>query len=272
MQRTLFDFKDYRSYLKYVLPTGGHLRGSRIRLAEALGVQKGFISAVLHDKGEFSLEQAFRISRFLAHSEEEREFFLLLVQMARAGSKDLEGHFLNKINAMLVGRREIRERISTQATLSEADQLVYYSSWHYTAIHMCLMISGLRTPDGIARYLGLPTRAVSKILAFFVKTGLAEQRGTAYIAGPTRIHIASDSHFVSKHHTNWRMQAIQSMDRTQSEDLHYSLVMSISKGAAEKIREILLNSIQTTEPVIREAKDEGVYAMTIDLFSLNARE
>lgn len=68
------------------------------------------------------------------------------------------------------------------------------------------------------------------------------------------------------------MQGIQSLDRGHPNHLHYSSVMSISKETAEKIRAILLESIQSMEPIVRDAKDEGVYALTLDLFDLKSGE
>jgi hypothetical protein len=67
------------------------------------------------------------------------------------------------------------------------------------------------------------------------------------------------------------MQAIQSLDRPSPSDLHYSSVMSISKEAAEKIRDELLKIIQESEPVIKKAKDEAVYGWVMDLFELKAQ-
>jgi uncharacterized protein (TIGR02147 family) len=268
MQKTLFDFKDYRPYLKEAFPTHGTNRGSRARLAAALGVWKGFVSSVIHGDADFSLEQAYRVSHHLSHTDDEREYFLLLILKARAGSKDLEKHFAERIDAIQKKREEIRERIGATSGISDTDKMTYYSSWHYTAMHMCLMVPALQTPPAMAKYLGVPLEKIAKMLEFFIKSGLAEQKGNTYVVGPTRIHISSDSPFVSKHHSNWRMQAIQALDRDRKEDLHYSSVMSISKEAAENIRELILRTIEETEPIIREAKDERIVALTFDLFDL----
>jgi len=268
MNNSVFEFMDYRKYLNESLPTKGDQRGVRTKLADFLGVQKGFISSILHGGAELSLEQSFRVSRFLSQTEEEQTYFLLLVQKARAGSKDLEEHFTKKIHEIQTKRKEISERIQIKTALSESDQLLYYSSWHYTAIHMCLRIKKTQTAPEIAKYLSLPVVRISEMLEFFLRTGIAIKRGDHYVAGATRIHIAADSPSVSKHHSNWRMQSIQSLDRKNSEDLHYSLVMSISNDAAQKIRELLLQSIQASEPAIKDAKDEEVFGLTIDLFKV----
>ena len=268
MEKTLFEFDDYRGYLQSVLPTQGEKRGSRARLAMALGVQKAFVSAMLHGKMGLSLEQALRVSQFLQHRKEEQDFLLLLVQWDRAGSVDLKRHFRDQIEQVRTLRTQIRERIAVRDALGEKDQITYYSSWHYTAVHMCLMVPTLQTSEAIARYLGLPQNLVVEILEFFLGNGLARQEGNRYVAGPARLHIPADSPFVRKHHANWRVQSLQAVDRRRKESLHYSLVMSISREGMSEIREILARSIEASEVVLKKSKDEGVYALTMDLYEL----
>jgi uncharacterized protein (TIGR02147 family) len=270
MKKTLFDFNSYREYLRSEFPTRGEKRGGRVKLAEFIGVQKAFLSAVLNGKLGLNLEQALRVSQYLGHRKEEREYFLLLVQEDRAGSNDLKTYFRDQINKFILLRTEIQERIAVREALAEKDQMIYYSSWYYTAIHMCLMISHLQTPDAISKYLGLSRDLVIEILEFFSSSGLAKRVGSTYQAGPARLHIPADSPFVQKHHANWRLQALHSIERRKKDDLHYSLVMSISADGMRKIREILTQSIESSEVILQESKDEGVYALTIDLFDINS--
>lgn len=266
--KSIFEFKHYREFLKDALPTDGEHRGSRNRLAEALGCQKGFVSQVLSGRSHFSLEHGPQIARFLDLSEDEKEYFLLLLHRGRAGSHELEKFYDRKLKERLELRTEIKERLRSKSDLTELEQAEYYSSWIYTAIHMCLMIPELRTKQAIAAYLGAPQSKISKVLEFFYRVGLAKEVGGGIIAGPARIHLPSQSPLISRHHTNWRMQAIASLDGTKDQDLHYSLVMSISEEAAIEIRELLLNSIQMIEPVLKSAEDKTVYALNLDLFSV----
>jgi len=67
------------------------------------------------------------------------------------------------------------------------------------------------------------------------------------------------------------VQALQSADAGNRDDFHFTSVMSISEKAAEAIRETLLKTVETIEPVIKSAKDESVHALMIDLFSLRGR-
>ena len=210
-----------------------------------------------------------KISQFLQLDPAEEEYFLLLVHHGRAGSRDLEKHYETRMKEVLERRKEIDTRVKSDAGVSESDQMLYYSSWYYTAIHMCLMVPGLQTKKSISEYLGISIQAVANALGFLKNCGMVEQRGDRFVSGPTRIHLPSESPLIAKHHTNWRMKAIQSLDKRKDEDLHYSLIMSMSAGAAEKMRVILLNAIQEIEPILRQAEDQGVYALNMDLFGLS---
>jgi predicted transcriptional regulator len=133
---------------------------------------------------------------------------------------------------------------------------------------MCLVNPHTQTKKEIAEHLKIPIEQTAKILEDLVQIGLASQEGDRFIGNYDRIHLPADSPLISKHHTNWRMRTIHSLDFQRKQDLHYSLVMSISRTAAEKMREILLRSIREMEPVMKEAKDEEVFALTLDLFDV----
>lgn len=269
MQASVYDHNDYRAFLNEALPVKGPTRGARNQLAEVLNCQKGFVSQVLGYKSHFSLEHGIPISRFLKLDNSEEEFFLLLLHLGRAGSKELEKFYLKKINVIRESRRNIKERIQGHSELSFEDQAHYYSSWLFTTVHMCLMIPGLNTKEKISKYLQVPHEAVNNVIDFLLKTNLAQMSGGLLKAGPSRSHLSADSPLVSKHHTNWRMRAINSFDVIREQDIHYSLVMSISPEAAEEMREILLRTIQNIEPVMKKAEDKTIYALNLDLFSLS---
>lgn len=216
----------------------------------------------------FSAEHALKVSQFLEHDSEEQDYFLHLVSYSRAGSRDLERFYLAKIEDVQRRRREISNRIRVKEELALVDQVTYYSSWHYTAIHMSLFVPKLQTRAALARHFRLAPTMVSKVLDFLVRAGFVRLEGDRYIAQPSRTHLTADSPLIARHHSNWRMKASQSLDEPSETDLHYSLVMSASPEAMEKIREILLKGIQATEPILRESKDEAGYVLALDLFSL----
>jgi hypothetical protein len=130
------------------------------------------------------------------------------------------------------------------------------------------MIPGLNSSQAIGQFLGLPQNIVSRTLEFLVSVGLAKEKSGEFSSGPARIHLPANSPLVAKHHANWRIRAIESLDQARDNDLHYSLVMSISEDAATQMREILLRALQNMEPIMKKALDEVVYTFNVDLFCL----
>jgi len=267
----IFQYSDYREYLNKKLPAKGESRGERKKLAAHLGCQPGFISQVLSGKSDFSAEHGLQIGEFLRLNGEEISYFLLLLNMARAGSVTLKKHYEGQIYAIQKEKDEIRSRIITTHSLSLEEQLLYYESWLPTALHMCTLVPSLRNSVEIKNYLNVTLEQVKDALEILFRVGLVEKQNSNYVSTKKRIHLSEKGMSLKKHHTNWRLQAIQSLERNLENALHYTSIMSISQEAMEEIKAILLKSIESTESVIKSAKDEGVYALTLDLFEVGSR-
>lgn len=269
MKNSVFDYKDYKKYLVDALdkgPTGG--RGSRSALAAAAGCQTAYVSQVFNGNANFSLEQADLINKFLAHGAEESDFFMLLVQHARAGTKSLQGYYLNQINKTLERRLVLKDRLDVKKTLSREDQVQYYSRWYYSTVHVALSIPELQTKEALAKYLGLPLSQVAEILDFLVSVGLADHEKGRFKIGAARLHLGSDSTMISNHHSNWRMQAMRSLDRGANDDMHYSSVVTMSKDDVVKLKLLLVEWLKEAKALIRESKEEEVHAFCVDFFKV----
>lgn len=267
-KKICFDYDDYRKYLQDRLPVTGSDRGQRSKLAAELKIQTAFISRVLHGDAHFSLEHAVVINRYLQHSDAEAEFFMLLLHLGRAGSAELEKYWKQKIEKILEQRQVVAERIQSKNELNAEDQMTYYSTWHFSAVHMMLMIPRFATAPVIATYLQLPLAQVRKILEFLIRIGLAREEGGAYKIGENRIHLGKNSPILLRHHANWRMRGMQAMDRAAEEDLFYSGPICLSESDAKKIKEMLLKFIEDAEKIIAPSTEEAVFCLGLDYFRL----
>ncbi len=270
MKKTVFDFKDYKRYIHEKITNSPHKgRGLKRAMAQHLGCQTAYISQVLNQSGHFSLEQAIKLNRFWDHNEEEGRFFLLLIQRQRAGTKELADFFKNEMEIIKEKRSNLKERLNIGDSLDENNQHIYYSVWTYAAVHILLSIPDYQTPRAVADYLNLPLKQVQEILEFLLKTGLALQKGSRYEIGKTRIHLSKDSIPIRRHHSNWRNQALNSIDKNHPADLHYSNVLSMAHKDVPKVKEILIKAIEECREIIKVSKEERVQVMTMDFFALN---
>ena len=102
-----------------------------------------------------------------------------------------------------------------------------------------------------------------------IRIGLAKEERGKYLIGSAHVHLAGSSENITKHHTNWRMQAIRSLDLKQPEDLHYSAVVTLSKKDAALIKERLLSEMQKHLETISKSPEEEAYVYCFDFFPLN---
>jgi uncharacterized protein (TIGR02147 family) len=268
MQKSLYEFKDYKAYLSQRLSTSGELRGLRSRLAERLGCNAAFVSQVLKGTAHFSLEHAVLINDFLSHDEDETHFFMLLVQWGRAGSQRLEKYYRTQIEEILARRKLISERIGEAKSLSELDQTLYYSAWYYSAVHVLTAIPRFHDQDSIARALGISRQVTSEALEVLLRAGLVTQSNGKWKCTSARIHLNKNSPMISKHHANWRLKALQELDQRRPENLHFSGTWSFAEKDVDRIRSVLLESIERAEPILRDSKEETAFGIGLDFFRL----
>lgn len=270
MNQSVFEANDYKAYLNDRLddPSRGGGRGARARLSKAIGCQTAYTAQVLRGTAHFSLEQAESINAFLGHSDEESHFFLLLVQVARAGSGPLRQRFEREIARLQEARLFLKNRLGVKQPLGHEDQVIYYSSWQYAAIHALVSIPKLRAPQSLSRRLGLEMGKINEALSFLSRSGILEETAHGYKIGTARIHLGADSPLVAKHHINWRLQAIRALEGDTRENLHYSSVISLSESDASRIRELLIKALETIKPIVRDSAEETGRCLNIDFFKI----
>lgn len=270
MKKTIFEYSDYKMYLMDLLkskPGRGH--GFKTQLAKAANCHLAYVSNILNKEAHFSLEQAEEVNKFLGHTRDEGHFFLLLIQLSRAGTPLLRARFKDQINEILEKRLVLKDRVDIKKNLSEIDQIKYYSSWHYAAVHMGISLLKLRTRDALVDHFNLPIERINEILEFLISINLVVRQGNRFEVGVGRIFLGSDSSMILKHHTNWRMKAIESLDRTFKTDIHFSSVVTLSSSDVRKIKEQLIKYIEDIRGIVRESsRDEELYSFCLDFFKV----
>lgn len=268
MNKNVFDFSHYKDYIRARTGTKGLKTGVKSALAKALNVQPTYVSQVLHGSAEFNLEQAEKLNSFLGHTKEESDFLYLLILRDRAGSRGLKAHFSEQIQEILRKRMVLTERLGERKSLADEQQSIYYSSWIYAAVHMAVTIPALQKRADLAEHLRVPVWRVSEVLEFLMSAGLVAQEGEKFRTSALQLRLGNQSHNIVKHHTNWRSQAIESLEREQETDLHYSAVVSLSATDVTRLKNQLLESIREAQKVVQASREEELIVFNVDLFSL----
>lgn len=133
---------------------------------------------------------------------------------------------------------------------------------------MAVTVEALDSPESIARHLRLPVLQVKEALEFLTSVGLAVHEDGRWRVGTARMHLPADSPLIAKHHTNWRMQAINSFYRRAGDDLHYSSLVTLSDADLLKAKARLIEAIEEVKAIIKDSPGEGVHCFTLDFFRL----
>lgn len=264
----VFDFNDYRVFLKTSFSGTGSGRGKRGKLADFLFCQPSFLTQVLMRKAHLSLEHALKVCDYLHFTDVETQYFMLLVQKDKAGSEKLEIFFHDKILKMLEKRKSVSKRLKIETVLSADEQMIYYSVWYYSAIHIVCALPSIKTAEDIAEHLQLDIMIVKLALSFLEEKGFIKLLNGSYEIGSRRIHLKKGSAMLPRHHANWRMKAISRLDVEKRDDLHYTAVLGISKSDYKLLHEKILQLLEEFEPIVRDTKDEVETIMLLDLFKI----
>lgn len=266
----IYDYDDYRKYLlDWIESRPKNGRGIRAELARALSSPVSHISQVLSGISDLTFEQAEEVSQYMGHNSEESDFFSQLLHLARAGTQNLKVRIAEKIKKAREKRFNLKNRLGVRETISSEYKAQFYSSWIYVAVHIALTIDSLNTKAALANYFGISQARCSEVLEYMKKMSLVENDGEKYNVTSKRIHLGSDSPMLLKHHINWRLQAIQSIEKQNTQtDLHYSSVVSLSSSDVQKVKSILVKTIDETKQIIHASKEEELHSFCLDFFKV----
>jgi len=270
MNSLLFEFTDYRTYLDEWLrsqPAGGY--GQRSKWAEAMGCKSAYVSRVLQGGAELSLEQGEKLSEHLAHTRDEKDYFILLVSLARAATASLRSYYLERVQEFSRNKLILKNRSLPRQPMAVEQQATYYSSWQFAAIHVLLMIPAFRTPKAIGGKLKIPLPRVLEVLEFLVRIGAAQKTGDRFKADQVTLYLPSDSSLIAQHQSNWRVKCLQSLENFSDRDFHYSAAISLNQKDVPKVRAILVSAFEQIRKTVRASENEDeILGYCLDLFHL----
>ncbi len=265
----IFEFEDYRSYIKKrlkIAPKKGH--GQALKIAKALEISTALVSQILSGQRQMSLEQGSLLCEYFGFDPAETEYFLLLVQLERAGNPSLRKVLSRQMDRAKESSKKKMDCANIAKIISDEEKITFYSEWYYYAVRQATTIPGLNTAEAIAAYLNIPTKAANEALNFLIQAGLCLEENEKASIGPNKAHIDSDSLFAKMHHSNWRHKALERIKHPHPEKLHYSSPFTLSKKDCDKVRKKMLIAIEEVEKIVDPSSSEELMCLNIDWFKV----
>ena len=262
----IFQFKDYRSYIKQRLEQKKGIFGYRTRLAKAIGCHKSYLSQILSGSANMTLDQVANLSFFWDLSDDETDYFLDLVISDRVGSNALTKIVQRRMSKKRQKQFEISKRMGEVKSLPENDQSIYYSNWYWSAIHVLVSIPSYNNLKEISERLGLEVHLVQKVLGGLKEMGLVKKKKDQWTIRENELFLPKASAFNTMNHLNWRQRALFDLQQAKTDSIHYTNVHALSKNDCEKFYEEVLKCLEKTKEIVRPSNEEEMICFTCDVF------
>jgi uncharacterized protein (TIGR02147 family) len=266
---TLYEYTDYKTYVNDWIeaqPSNGH--GQLRQMSLYLQINSVVMSQVFRGDRDLTPEQALELVYFFGLTDLERDYFLLLVQKARAGSEKLKKVLQSQLEKIADSALSLKNRIKHQK-FGEEEKALFYSHWYYSAVRLTTSIPHINNVSSLAEYLNLDRALVSKVITFLLKKKLIVENEDGFHIGPQVTHVGQESPFVNRHHTNWRLQALHAMDKKSETDFFYTGPMVLSKDLAKEIHKTLLDLIAKSTKKVELSESETLRCLNIDWFGMS---
>jgi uncharacterized protein (TIGR02147 family) len=271
----VFDFQDYRSFVRHCLENGtaAKPRSTKKSLADHMKCHATFISHVVADKAEFSTEHAVRFCSYYGLDEDSSDYFLDLLARDRAGDVPTREIYDRRLERQRLAWLTLHNRLKSEERLSGEHQRRYFESWLLQLVHLCCMLPGRNTLTAVTDGLGLPSDRIEGALRELTNMGLLEKAGEHYETRPKKIHLDRSSPTFKTCHGNWRVKIAADVAATQEpEGIHYTSAMTISQAAAEQLRKDILDHIAAARDAAVQSDPEEVYILALDLYQVTRTE
>ena len=264
----IFRFLDYKTYLmKRMDDAAKGARGVRQRFAEAIQVSPAFITKLLSDdtKTHLSLEQAERSNRFLSHGEDEADYFIYLVSMARAGTEDLRMVFKRKIEQIRNNNLEMSHPTEVTDVSEEMTAALLSSDWRLGAIFVLVAIPSFQDPKILGPRLDCSQEELASLIERMESVGLLKrENGTLKRARDTLLLRAPFGRVDGR---QWRMVSINRSFKQRPNDLFKGCMLELSEKEYLKLQEMSLKLLNealrlATQPSMKEK----AVRINLDLF------
>lgn len=269
MDIRIYDYDNYKKYVNdFISESPKRGRGIYSKIATHLNINTVVVSQIFKGTRDLTAEQALSLSQFFEMNYLEKEYFLYLVQIERAGNYELKNYFREKLAAIKIEASRIKNIVNNQELPEEA-KFQFYSKWYYSAIRLSTLLPGCTNSQDIAKHLRLPFAQTQEVVDFLLKYGLLKQEKNQLKIGPQRTHLSEDSPYVSRHHLNWRLKGIENMEHLKHSEIFYTSPMTISQETMETIKVMILKFISEMSTHVKDAKDEKLVCLNIDFFDVD---
>jgi uncharacterized protein (TIGR02147 family) len=261
----IFQFQDYKEFTNtFITAQERSGRGIFKKIAEHLRISNVVVSQIFSGQKDLSLEQALLLCQFFNFTEVETEYFLHLVNYARASHFSLKEYYLKRIIILQERSKDLKEHLQDYEAINDEARQVFYSDWSYSAICLVSDLPSVKNEEDIAKHLKLPLKKVYQKVQFLLKYGLVKFEKNDIQMGKAFTFIDKTSPLLQNHRKNWRLLGFEKME--DPENLFFVFPMTLSKEMTEQVKGKIIDFIKDTLRDLESSPSEETACLNIDFF------
>lgn len=266
VKTAVYSFSDYRSFLGEALDLRNKGNGRLARLAAFLKVHPSRLSRILKGPDHATSEQAFLMAQFLGLSLPEKSYFVCLVNLERAATPSYRAHLQQEMEEIRAQNLLASPMLAPDKKLRYCDEQLFFSSYVYQAVWLMSAIPGCGDPRYMAKKLKIDEESIAQIAKFLVAVELCRWDGSILAVGPRSIRLESDSPFLETFLQNWRLRSVEIVSSRKPSDFFHSEAMAVGSGVAERVKELLKETVAQIREMLKEAPADDGKCLNIDWF------
>lgn len=261
----IFEFNDYKSFLKKQI---AQKRGEHTNLARIAQCQKAYLSRVLKGEAHLTPDHAFRMTEYWKMTNDERDYFLNLLEIERAADPSFKKMLMGKSKFLRSKNLQLKSVTDREEAPFSQHDLFYHSHWAILAIHVLAASPKYRRVDLLQKKLELPQPVFEYYLNYLLKQNLIARSGNELKVESGPKHLSKDSPSLSYFLNLWRQRAIMHLPFLDEESIHFTNVQTISLRDYERLVHLLRNFISEISVISNSSNDDEAYIFNCDLFRI----
>lgn len=264
----IFTFVDEIEVISCFLNENSDVKALKSKMAAAAGCQLSYLSQAMAGKVHLTPDHGYGIAKFLRLGEAETEYFMLLVQFKRAGSREHRNYISERLNAFRKANFNLETKIKSSGRLSDSDLQRYYSDWRLQAIHMFLTIPKYQRLNPLATKFKVDEIEILALLDILVALGLAKKVADSWFPILKELHIPIRSPHSIATQFQWKMRALQDLQGPEGSGVHYVGTFSLSNHDIQELKAMVIDFIAKTRALAKKSPEEEVAHLGLSFFAL----
>lgn len=270
----VFRFNDYRDAIAEKIEESkkGPNKLSFSNLADAIRVQKTYVTKVFKKDAHFNSDQLYMACEYFKFNDEESDYLYLLLEHSRSALSKRKKELQKRISEIQMQHRDTRKHLKAEMLkpLDSDGFGRYYLDPLAPLIHTFLSIpSFAKHTKLICNKLNISEKRIKSVIKTLEELNIVKWNSThnAYQILKDHMQLVADSPLNLPYQVFQRTNAIH---KIQSQNMEERFIFSVAFSADEKtkadIHDEFLKFLRRTEAAVKSSSPTDIYQMNFDLF------